>query len=164
MVLIIHKKLERLPNSLSEKLRFQLSFFSSSRPVNTFNYQKCTFWVLSESTSKLFSENYFHFLGSEYPNLVENLNLFNFSYFLSNLEFEFRNIKLSKIEFSESEYLNLVANVHSFWIFLFFYRLDFKFWNFKGSFWKQLSKRTKIQVFWFWKFNFWQFEISKFEL
>ena len=55
---------------------FSFLFFSSSRPVNTFNCQKCTFWVRTESTSKLFSENYFHFLGSEYLNLVANFEYF----------------------------------------------------------------------------------------
>ena len=55
---------------------FSFPFFSSSRPVNTFNCQKCTFWVRTEITSKLFSENYFHFLGSEYLNLEANFESF----------------------------------------------------------------------------------------
>ena len=55
--------------------------------------------------------NFMVFLGSEYLNLVANFESFlNFSQFLSHLEFEFQNVKLSKIEFLESLCLNLVAN------------------------------------------------------
>merc|ERR1711860_401840 len=41
----------RLPNSLSEKPSSQPSPLSPSRPVNTFNRQKCTFRVQTKSTS-----------------------------------------------------------------------------------------------------------------
>ena len=79
---------------------FSFLFFSSSRPVNTFNCQKCAFWVRTESTSKLFSENYFCFLGSEYLNLETNFDLFWF--FLNFIQPRVQKLKFAtKLSYSD---------------------------------------------------------------
>ena len=46
---------------------FSFLFFSSSRPVNTFNCQKCTFWVRTKSTSKIFNKKYYWILRIRRP-------------------------------------------------------------------------------------------------
>ena len=84
-----------------------LFFFSSSRPVITFNCQKSAFLVPTQGTSKLFSEKYYWIFRFRTPELSSKFLFFlNFESFLSCSEFQFRNVKVSKIEFLGSEYLN----------------------------------------------------------
>ena len=95
---------------------FSFLFFSSSRPVNTFNCQKCTFWVRTKSTSKIFNEKYYWIFRIRRPEFSSKFWFFLRCFqFLSHLEFKFRNDKLSKIEFLGPEDLILVANFDSFW-------------------------------------------------
>ena len=95
---------------------FSFLFFSSSRPVNTFNCQKCTFWVQTKSTSKIFNEKYYWILRIRRPEFSSKFWFFLRCFqFLSYLAFKLWNDKLSKIEFLGSEDLILVANFDSFW-------------------------------------------------
>ena len=84
-----------------------LFFFSSSRPVITFNCQKSAFLVPTQGTSKLFSKKYYWIFRFRTPELSSKFLFFmNFESFLSCSAFQFRNVKVSKIEFLGSEYLN----------------------------------------------------------
>ena len=100
---------------------FSFLFFSSSRPVNTFNCQKCTFWVRTKSTSKIFNEKYYWILRIRRPEFSSKFWFFLRCFqFLSHLAFKLWNDKLSKIEFLVSENLILVANFDLFEIFSLF--------------------------------------------
>ena len=71
-----------------------LFFFSSSRPLITFFCQKCTFWIRTESTRKLFTKKYFNFLQLGDLNLVAKFDSFSFFWvFITTLS---SNFKMSK--------------------------------------------------------------------
>jgi len=121
---------------------FSFLFFSSSRPVNTFNCQKCTFWVRTKSTSKIFNKKYYWILRIRRPEFSSKFLFFLRCFqFLSHLVFKFWNDKLSKIEFLGSEDLILVANFDSFWdVFTFCPTLSSNFEILKRQKRKQSSK------------------------